>query len=212
LFKGFSLTIKLDRAQGLVMSEQAEKFLAQWEFEHIADSDIVARSVREDQARRLALQCWEDAAKAGINSQDLEAAAEGNLIGNILQALDAAEFRQMYRDQLADQEEDWRPCALGRQCWGFGLRSTVPHDVLLQGASKWARLFLHRHLAQAQGYHRLLTRSHANSAPKIRLATMAFRKARDGSLSPRAMLTWLVTTMQVVSAIQSQSQNIPAPS
>ena len=28
------------------MSEQAEKFLAQWEFEHIADSDIVARSDR----------------------------------------------------------------------------------------------------------------------------------------------------------------------
>src|SRR5206468_7574150 len=30
--------------------------------------------------------------------------AEGNLIGNMLQALDAAEFRQMYRDQLADIE------------------------------------------------------------------------------------------------------------
>ena len=88
------------------MSEQAEKFLAQWQFEQIADSDIVARSDREDQAQRLALRCREDAAKAGINSQDLEAAAEGNLIGNILQALDAAEFRQMYRDQLADQEED----------------------------------------------------------------------------------------------------------
>jgi len=27
------------------------------------------------------------------------------LIGNMLQALDAAEFRQMYRDQLADQED-----------------------------------------------------------------------------------------------------------
>jgi hypothetical protein len=97
--------IKLDRAEGLVMSEQAEKFLAQWEFEHIADSDIVARADREDQARRLALRCREDAAKAGISSQDLEAAAEGNLIGNMLQALDAAEFRQMYRDQLADQED-----------------------------------------------------------------------------------------------------------
>ena len=88
------------------MSEQAEKFLAQWEFEHIADSDIVARADREDQGRRLALRCREDAAKAGISSQDLEAAAEGNLIGNMLRALDAAEFRQMYRDQLADQEED----------------------------------------------------------------------------------------------------------
>jgi hypothetical protein len=89
------------------MSEQAEKFLAQWEFEHIADSDIAARSDRDDQARCLALRCREDAAKAGISSQDLEAAAaEGNLIGNMLQALDAAEFRQMYRDQLADQDED----------------------------------------------------------------------------------------------------------
>ena len=46
------------------------------------------------------------AARAGISSQDLEAAAEGNLIGNILQALDDVEFRRMYRDQVADQEED----------------------------------------------------------------------------------------------------------
>jgi len=85
------------------MSEQAEKFLAQWEIEH---SEMVARSDREEQARRLALQCRADAAKAGISSQDLEAAVEGSLIGNMLQALDAAEFRQMYRDQLAGQEED----------------------------------------------------------------------------------------------------------
>ena len=66
---------------------------------------MVPRSDREDQASRLALRCREDAAKTGIASQDLEAAAEGNLIGNMLQALDAAEFRQMYRDQMADQEE-----------------------------------------------------------------------------------------------------------
>jgi len=85
------------------MSEQAEKFLAQWEIEHIR---TVVRSDREDQARRLALRCREDAAKAGVSSQDLEAAAEGNLIGNMLQALDDAEFRQMYRDQVAGQEED----------------------------------------------------------------------------------------------------------
>jgi hypothetical protein len=69
---------------------QAEKFLAQWETEHVK---MVARSDREDQARRLALRCREDAAKAGISSQDLEAAAEGNLIGYVLQALDDAEFR-----------------------------------------------------------------------------------------------------------------------
>ena len=72
------------------MSEQAEKFLAQWETEHVK---MVPRSDREDQARRLALRCREDAAKAGISSHDLEAAAEGNLIGNMLQALDDAEFR-----------------------------------------------------------------------------------------------------------------------
>ena len=67
---------------------------------------MVARSDREDQARRLALRCREDAARAGISSQDLEAAAEGNLIGNLLQALDDAEFRQMYHDQVAEQGED----------------------------------------------------------------------------------------------------------
>ena len=85
------------------MSDLAKKFLAKWEFEHI---EVVARSDREEQARRLALRCREDAAKAGISGQDLEGAAEGNLIGNMLQALDDAEFRQMYRDQVAEQEED----------------------------------------------------------------------------------------------------------
>jgi hypothetical protein len=85
------------------VSEQADKFLAQWEIEHI---NMVARSDRENQAQRLALRCREDAARVGISSQDLEAAAEGNLIGNMLQALDDAEFRQMYRDQLAGQAED----------------------------------------------------------------------------------------------------------
>ena len=84
------------------MSDLAKKFLAKWEFEHI---EVVARSVRDEQARRLALQCREDAAKAGISRQDLEAAAEGNLIGNMLQALDSAEFRQMYRDQVASQAD-----------------------------------------------------------------------------------------------------------
>ena len=83
------------------MTDQAKKFLAQWEFEHIT---VVARSDRENQGRRLALQCREDAAKAGISSQDLEVAAGGNLIGNMLQVLADAEFRQMYRDQVADQE------------------------------------------------------------------------------------------------------------
>ena len=85
------------------MSEQAEEFLAQWEIEHVK---MVARSDREDEAGRLALRCLEDAARAGISSQDVEAAAEANLIGNMLQALADVEFRQMYRDQVAGQEED----------------------------------------------------------------------------------------------------------
>ena len=85
------------------MSEQAEKFLAQWEIEHVK---MVARSDRKNEAERLALRCLEDAARAGISSQDLQAAAEGNLIGNMLQALDDVEFRRMYRDQVAEQEED----------------------------------------------------------------------------------------------------------
>jgi len=85
------------------MSEQAEKFLAQWQIEHVK---TVARSDRKYEAERLALRCLEDAARAGISSLDLEAAAEGDLIGNMFQALDDAEFRQMYRDQVAEQEED----------------------------------------------------------------------------------------------------------
>ena len=45
-------------------------------------------------------------ASAGISEDDLEAVVEGNLIGNVLEALDAAEFRQIYRDQSAEQERD----------------------------------------------------------------------------------------------------------
>jgi hypothetical protein len=85
------------------MSDQAKKFLAQWEFEHIG---VVSRSDREDQARRLALRCRQDAAKAGIGDHELEAVVEGTLIGNMLHALDAVEFRQICRDQSADQERD----------------------------------------------------------------------------------------------------------
>jgi hypothetical protein len=96
------VSLRSSPTEGSAMSEQAKKFLAQWEIEHI---EVVPRSDREVQAQRLALRCREDAAKAGISSEDLEAAAEGNLIGNMLQALDEAEFQQMYRDQLAGQEE-----------------------------------------------------------------------------------------------------------
>ena len=98
------------------MSEQAEKFLAQWEIEHIK---MVARSDRQDQAQRLALRCREDAARAGISGQDLEAAAEGNLIGNMLQAL---EYDLLYFKSLGIHED--RPkwitkhhCSGGDHAW-----------------------------------------------------------------------------------------------
>ena len=87
-------------------SEQAEEFLAQWEIEHIK---MVARSDREDEAGRLALRCLEDAARAGISSQDVEVAAEANLIGNMLQALDDAEFRQMYLAKKKIERVDLNP-------------------------------------------------------------------------------------------------------
>ena len=85
------------------MSDQAKKFLAQWELEHI---EVAPRLDREEQARQLASQCRQDAASAGISEDDLEAVVEGDLIGNMLDALDAAEFRQIYRDQSAEQERD----------------------------------------------------------------------------------------------------------
>jgi hypothetical protein len=62
----------------------------------------------------------------------------------------------------------------------------------------------------AAGSSRAYKERHANSAPKIRLATTASHKARDGRLSPRAMLIWPVIMTQPVSTIQSQ--NIPTPS
>jgi hypothetical protein len=83
------------------MSDHAAKFLAQWEFEHVK---VVARSDRDKQAKLLASQCQEDAAKAGIKEQDLEAVVEGDLIRNMIQALDEAEYREISRNQWADRE------------------------------------------------------------------------------------------------------------
>jgi hypothetical protein len=56
----------------------------------------------------------------------------------------------------------------------------------------------------------LLTRS---ATPTVRRKSdwrQWSHKVRDGRLSPRAMLMWLVIMMQPIST--SQSQNIPAPS
>ena len=80
--------------------------MSQWEIEHVK---MVVRSDREYEAGRLALRCLEDAARAGISSQDVEVAAEANLIGNMLQALDDAEFRQMYLAKKKIERVDLNP-------------------------------------------------------------------------------------------------------
>jgi hypothetical protein len=85
------------------VSDRATAFLDGWEFAHIT---IVAQSKRAEEARRLAPQCREDAAKAGISQQDLEDAVDGDLIGNMVRALDTAALRRLARDQWADQERD----------------------------------------------------------------------------------------------------------
>jgi len=83
------------------MSEQAKKFVEQWEFTHIR---AVESSEQPEEARRLALRCQQDAAKAGISPQDLQAAVDGDLIENMVQALSAAAFRQMAKEQWADED------------------------------------------------------------------------------------------------------------
>jgi len=83
------------------MSNRATEFLERWEFEHI---EVVPPSERAEQAQRLALQCRKDAAKAGISGHDLQAAREGDLVGNMIRALDAAALRQMAAEQWADEE------------------------------------------------------------------------------------------------------------
>jgi hypothetical protein len=74
------------------MKTCARPFLAQWEFEHIKP---VARANREEQARLLAEKCRDDAAKAGINKWALEIVAGGDLIRNMIGALNEAESKQI---------------------------------------------------------------------------------------------------------------------
>jgi len=77
------------------------EFVDHWEREHVRP---VTPPKRADEARRLALQCRQDAAKAGINDQDLDAAVDGDLIANMVHALDAASLRQMAKEQWAGDE------------------------------------------------------------------------------------------------------------
>jgi hypothetical protein len=74
------------------MTYRAKEFLDYWESEHV---EAVADSEKAQEANRLALQCREDALRAGIAEQDLEDAVGGDLVGNMLQALHAVALREL---------------------------------------------------------------------------------------------------------------------
>jgi hypothetical protein len=73
------------------MTYRAKEFVDYWESEHI---EAVADSEKAKEAERLALACRRDALRAGITERDLEEAVGGDLIGNMLQAIDAAALRE----------------------------------------------------------------------------------------------------------------------
>jgi hypothetical protein len=84
------------------MSNRAAEFVERWEFDHIK---LVPDSERAHEARRLAALCRQDAAKAGISAADLDAAVDGDLIGNMVSALSAAAFRKIAVEQWAADEK-----------------------------------------------------------------------------------------------------------
>jgi hypothetical protein len=69
------------------MTYRAKEFVDYWESEHV---EAVADSKKAKEAEQLALACRRDAFRAGIAVHDLEDAVGGDLIGNMLQALDFA--------------------------------------------------------------------------------------------------------------------------
>jgi hypothetical protein len=69
------------------MSDRASEFLDYWEAEHVG---AVPTSQRGQEAIRLAEMCRHDAVRAGIAIVDLQRAAKGNLVQNMLDALKEA--------------------------------------------------------------------------------------------------------------------------
>jgi hypothetical protein len=69
------------------MSNRARTFLEQWKSEHV---EPIADTHRLREAVRLVTKCREDAMGAGVPPPELRAAADDDLIRNMLAALDAA--------------------------------------------------------------------------------------------------------------------------
>jgi hypothetical protein len=76
------------------MTYRAKEFLDCWESEHV---EAVADSEKAAEAEQLALACRQDALRAGTAEQDLADAVGGDLIGKLLQALDAAALGELQK-------------------------------------------------------------------------------------------------------------------
>ncbi len=70
--------------------DRALEFLDRWEADHV---EPVATAKLGQEAVRLAAFCREDAVRAGISTVDLQRAVKGNLVKNMLDALQAASDR-----------------------------------------------------------------------------------------------------------------------
>jgi hypothetical protein len=73
------------------MTDRAVEFLDRWEADHI---QVTPQSQWGYEAARLAEMCLEDAIRAGISTVELQRAAKGNLIQNMLDALEAVSLRE----------------------------------------------------------------------------------------------------------------------
>jgi hypothetical protein len=72
------------------MSDRALEFLDRWEADHV---EITPTAQWGQEATRLAEMCREDAMRATIPLADLQRAAKGNLVQNMLDALAAVAKR-----------------------------------------------------------------------------------------------------------------------
>jgi hypothetical protein len=72
------------------MNDRAREFIDHWESENV---EAVPDADKSREAERLAAMCREDAIRAGISIQDLDAAGGGDLMRNMREALEAAENR-----------------------------------------------------------------------------------------------------------------------